>query len=270
MGDITERIQSADTRQLNQLTTVEHRYSESSMCGRYVRKSAQEILAEWFEMDLEQMRWGQPTWDAAPQSFQPVVRLNPETGRREMPLMRWGLIPSWAKDERIGLSTISARAEEAATKPAFLDALKKRRCLVPADAYYEWQKTGPKTRQPYAITLTGGEPIVFAGLWESWRDTDGQPLETFTILTTTANERLAAIHNRMPVIVERKDYARWLDAPSASEPSAELLRAATPDRIDLWPVSDRVGNTRNNDDVLLDPINTTGEGTQGQLFKLDS
>lgn len=239
------------------------------MCGRYARKSAQELLAEWFEMELEQMRQAPPTWNAAPQSFQPVVRLNPETGQREMPLMRWGLVPSWAKDARIGLSTINARAEEAATKPAFRDALKKRRCLVPADAYYEWQKTGPKTRQPYAITLTGGQPIAFAGLWESWRDADGQPLETFTILTTAANRRLASIHDRMPVIVERQDYARWLDAPGESEPSAELLRATAPDRIDFWPVSDRIGNTRNNDEALLDPIATTGEGTQDQLFKLD-
>jgi len=239
------------------------------MCGRYARKSAQELLAEWFEMDLEQMRRAPSTWNAAPQSFQPVVRLNPETGQREMPLLRWGLIPSWAKNACIGLSTINARAEEAATKPAFRDALKKRRCLVPADAYYEWQKTGPKTRQPYAITLTGGQPIAFAGLWESWRDTDGQPLETFTILTTAANQRLTSIHDRMPVIVERTDYARWLDAPGESESAAELLCAAAPDRIDLWPVSDRVGNTRNNDEALLDPVTTTGEGTQDQLFKLD-
>jgi putative SOS response-associated peptidase YedK len=186
-----------------------------------------------------------------------------------MPLMRWGLVPSWAKDARIGLSTINARIEEAATKPAFRDALKKRRCLVPADAYYEWQKTGPKTRQPYAITLTVGQPIAFAGLWESWRDADGQSLDMFTVLTTAANQRLATIHDRMPVVLEHEDYARWHDAPADSEFPSELLRAAASDRIDLWPVSGRIGNTRNNDEALLDPINTTGEGTQGQLFKLD-
>jgi putative SOS response-associated peptidase YedK len=239
------------------------------MCGRYARKSAQELLAEWFEMELEQMRQAPPTWNAAPQSFQPVVRLAPETGRREMPLMRWGLVPSWAKDARIGLSTINARAEEAAAKPAFRDALKKRRCLVPADAYYEWQKTGPKTRQPYAITLTGDQPIAFAGLWESWHDAGGHPLDTFTILTTAANQRLAAIHDRMPVIVERKDYARWLDASNESAPAAELFQAAPPERIDLWPVSGRVGNTRNNDEFLLEPANATAQAAQGQLFKPD-
>ena len=197
-----------------------------------------------------------------------MVRLNPETGLREMTLMRWGLIPSWAKDARIGLSTINARAEESATKPAFREALKKRRCLVPADAYYEWQKTGSKTRHPYAITLTGGNPIAFAGLWESWCDTDGEPLETFSILTTAANQRLAAIHDRMPVIVEQGDYARWLNASTESASAADLLHPAAPARIDLWPVSDHVGNTRNNEVSLLDPVSATAEDAQRQLFKL--
>ena len=175
------------------------------MCGRYARKSAQELLAEWFEMDLEQMRWA-PTWNAAPQSFQPVVRIHPQTGLREASLLRWGLVPSWAKDARIGLNTINARAEEAAAKPAFREALKRRRCLIPADAYYEWAQLGAKKKQPYAIALISGEPIAFAGLWESWHDTSDNTLETFTILTTTANERLASIHDRMPVIVAPQKF----------------------------------------------------------------
>jgi putative SOS response-associated peptidase YedK len=168
------------------------------MCGRYARKSAQELLAEWFEMDLEQMRWA-PTWNAAPQSFQPVVRIHPQTGLREASLLRWGLVPSWAKDARIGLNTINARAEEAAAKPAFRAALKKRRCLVPADAFYEWQHTGRKTKRPYAIALQSGEPYAFAGLWESWQPPVGAPLETYTILTTTPNALMEPIHDRMPV-----------------------------------------------------------------------
>jgi putative SOS response-associated peptidase YedK len=241
-------------------------YSEFTMCGRYARKSAQELLAEWFEMDLKQMRWAPPTWNAAPQSFQPVVRLNPETGIREMPLLRWGLIPSWAKDARIGLNTINARAEEAASKPAFRAALKKRRCLVPADAYYEWQQTGAKAKQPYAIALRRDEPMAFAGLWESWQDTTGQPLETFTILTTTANDRLSAIHDRMPAIIERKDYVRWLDAGDVAPVAAELLRPLAVEQVRAWPVSDRVGNTRNNDASLLDPVSKPDEPTQGELF----
>jgi putative SOS response-associated peptidase YedK len=235
------------------------------MCGRYARKSAQELLAEWFEMDLEQMRWA-PAWNAAPQSFQPVVRLSKDDGQREATLMRWGLIPAWAKDARIGLNTINARAEEAATKPAFRAALKKRRCLVPADSYYEWQQTGPKTKQPYAIALTSSEPIAFAGLWESWHDAGGNELDTFTILTIAANERLAAIHNRMPVIIERKNYDRWLDADETSPPPTDILSRNNADQMRAWPVSNRVGNIRNNDASLLDRASIRDDSAQGQFF----
>ena len=235
------------------------------MCGRYARNSAQELLAEWFEMDLEQMRWA-PTWNAAPQSFQPVVRLSSNSSQREAVLMRWGLIPSWAKNARIGLNTINARAEEAATKPAFRAALKKRRCLVPADCYYEWQQTGPKTKQPYAIALASGEPIAFAGLWESWHDSSGSELVTYTILTTAANERLAAIHDRMPVIIERKDYGRWLDADDNAATPVELLHPYAANQVRAWPVSQRVGNIRNNDASLLDPVDNRDEPAQGQMF----
>ena len=224
------------------------------MCGRYARKSAQELLAEWFEMDLEQMRWA-PTWNAAPQSFQPVVRLNPKTGQREAALLRWGLVPSWAKDARIGMNTINARAEEAAAKPAFRSALKKRRCLVPADAFYEWQQTGPKTKRPYAIALTSGDPIAFAGLWESWQPPVGAPLETYTILTTTPNALMEPIHDRMPVIVEPKNYDRWLN-PSIAPP-LDLLRPYPAGEMRAWPVSDRVGNVRNNAPTLLNEIQDT-------------
>jgi len=167
---------------------LRYSYSECTMCGRYARKSAQELLAEWFEMDLEQMRWA-PTWNAAPQSFQPVVRLSRDGGEREASLLRWGLVSHWAKDARIELNTINARAEEAADKPVYREALKKRRCLVPADAFYEWQRTGAKNRRPFAIALRSGEPCAFAGLWESWQPPEGAPLETFTILTTAANAR---------------------------------------------------------------------------------
>jgi putative SOS response-associated peptidase YedK len=240
-------------------------YSGGIMCGRYARKSAQELLAEWFEMDLEQMRWA-PTWNAAPQSFQPVVRLHPETGQREASPLRWGLVPSWAKDARIGLNTINARAEEAAAKPAFRTSLKKRRCLIPADAYYEWQQTGPKTKQPYAIALTSGEPIAFAGLWESWCEAGGHALESFTILTTSANERLAAIHDRMPVIIERNQFSRWLEADEKAGPPLDLLRPCAAESIHAWPVSGRVGNIRNNDAALLDPVNASPELAQRQLF----
>ncbi len=221
------------------------------MCGRYARKSAQELLAEWFEIDLEQMRWA-PTWNAAPQSFQPVVRLGSESGRREAALLRWGLVPSWAKDARIGLNTINARAEEVESKPAFRSALKKRRCLVPADAFYEWQLTGAKTRRPFAIVLQSGEPYAFAGLWESWQPPHGAPLESFTIITTAPNSLIEPIHNRMPVIVAPNEYERWLD-PTAPPP-LDLLRPYPAGEMLSWPVSERVGNVRYNAPELLDEL----------------
>jgi putative SOS response-associated peptidase YedK len=193
------------------------------MYGRYARKTAQELLAEWFDLDLHLMPGFTVSYNATPQSFQPVVRLDAESGHRRISLMRWGLVPSWAKDERIGLNTINARAEEAAAKPAFREALKKRRCLIPADAFYEWQRRSPKTRQPYAIGLKSGEPYAFAGLWESWQPSVGEALTTFTILTTTPNELMAPIHDRMPVIVAPRNYERWLDTDEKVASTIDLL-----------------------------------------------
>ena len=148
------------------------------MCGRFARKSTQEVLADWFGVELEDMPWFAPTYNAAPQSVQPVVRLNRDSGQREVALLRWGLVPYWAKDEKLAYTTINARAEEVAAKPAFREALKRRRCLVPADAFYEWQKLDEKTKRPHAIALRSGEPYAFAGLWERWQPKEGSPLET--------------------------------------------------------------------------------------------
>lgn len=124
------------------------------------------------------MPWFAPTYNAAPQSVQPVVRLNRDSGQREVALLRWGLVPYWAKDEKLAYTTINARAEEVAAKPAFREALKRRRCPVPADAFYEWQKLDEKTKRPHAIALRSGEPYAFAGLWERWQPKEGSPLET--------------------------------------------------------------------------------------------
>jgi len=122
-------------------------------------------------------------------------------------------VPFWAKDAKSAISTINARAEEAATKPAFREALKMRRSLVPADAYYEWRRLGAKTKHPFAFALASGEPYAFAGLWETWQPPEGALLETFTILTTVPNSLTEPIHDRMPVIIEPKDYDRWMDPP---------------------------------------------------------
>jgi putative SOS response-associated peptidase YedK len=221
------------------------------MCGRFARRSTQEVLADWFGVELEDMPWFAPTFNATPQSTQPVVRLNRDSGSREFALMRWGLVPFWAKDPKFGYSTFNARAEEVPTKPAYREALKKRRCLVPADAFYEWQRLDKKNKQPYAIALKSGEPYAFAGLWETWKPQAGSPLETFTILTTDPNELMQPIHNRMPVILEPQDHERWLDPGDPARPPVDLLRPYPAEKMQAWQVSQRVGNVRNNDTDLL-------------------
>lgn len=223
------------------------------MCGRFARKSTQDLLAEWFGIELEDMPWFAPSYNVAPQSVQPVVRQNRDTGKREFALLRWGLVPFWAKDAKFGYSTINARAEEAASKPAFREALKKRRCLVPADAFYEWQRLDKKTKRPFAFGMRSGEPYALAGLWEKWQGKDKEALETFTILTTDPNELMEPVHNRMPVILEPKDYDRWLGSDPAERPPVELMRPFPAEQMRSWPVSDRVGNVRNNDAELLEP-----------------
>jgi putative SOS response-associated peptidase YedK len=226
------------------------------MCGRYVRRSDKQRIAEAFETgEADDFAFQlAPSYNVAPQSTQPVVRLNWKTGKRELALMRWGLIPYWAKDAKIGLSTINARAETIATNPAFREAVKRRRCLVPADAFYEWQETGTKSKQPYAIGLKDGALFAFAGLWERWRDTaTGKPLETYTIITTEPNELLAPLHNRMPVILPPKDYQRWLTPGNPAQLPMDLLRPFSSDAMTAWKVDGRVGNAKNDDAQLIAP-----------------
>lgn len=232
------------------------------MCGRYVRKSTRREIANWFAAadDAQGVEWG-PSYNVAPQTFQPVVRLNRDTGQREIVLMRWGLIPYWSKDSKIGYSTINAKAETVATAPAFREALRRRRCLVPADAFYEWQKLDPKHKQPFAIALASREPYGLAGLWERWRDPQtssqtnqktGEWLETFSIITTDANQVVAPLHNRMPVIIERKDYARWLGGDAQALPPLDLLRPFPAEQMTAWKVDKSVGNVRNDGAHLLE------------------
>ena len=197
------------------------------------------------------MPWFAPDYNVAPQSTQPVVRVSAGTGKREFALMRWGLVPFWAKDAKVGYSTINARAEEVATKPLYREAFKNRRCLIPADAFYEWQRIDAKTKRPFAFGLASGEPYAFAGLWERWKPREGEPLETFTILTTDPNELAERVHNRMPVILDSRDYERWMDPGDPARPPVDLLRPYPPEKMRAWRVHDRVGNVRNNDPELL-------------------
>ena len=213
------------------------------------------------------MPWFAPTYNAAPQSVQPVLRLNRDSGQREFAPLRWGLVPFWAKDAKFAYTTINARAEEVAAKPAYREAFKKRRCLIPADAFYEWQRIDTKTKHPFAFALKSGEPYALAGLWERWQPKEGDALETFTILTTDPNQLMEPIHNRMPVILAPRDYPRWLghggpDSGGGAQPPTDLLRPFPAEEMIAWPVSDRVGNVRNNDPQLLE----LPQLSQGTLF----
>ncbi len=231
------------------------------MCGRYGRRGDKQRIAEWMhthhvnvfdEFDETNLA---PSFNVAPQTFQPVVRVSPETGERELIAMRWGLVPFWSKDGKASFSTINAKSETIASSPAFREAWKSRRCLVPADWFYEWHKVDEKTKQPFAIAMKDHSMFAFAGLWETWKDkATGQKLRTYTILTTDPNELMQPIHNRMPVIVAPKDYDRWMTAIDPAHLPVELLRQYPAEEMKAWKVDRAVGNTRNNDPTLIEPL----------------
>jgi putative SOS response-associated peptidase YedK len=178
--------------------------------------------------------------------------------------MRWGLIPFWAKNAKMGLSTINAKAETVATAPAFREAFKARRCLVPADAFYEWQKIDAKTKQPFAIGMKDGSPYAFAGLWERWKDpATREGLETFTVITTDPNEVIEPMHNRMPVIIQPKDYDRWLTPGDPERPPVDLLRPFPAEQMAAWKVDRKVGSVKNDT-----PATDRGACTHSRLSSL--
>jgi putative SOS response-associated peptidase YedK len=169
-------------------------------------------------------------------------------------VMRWGLVPFWAKDIKVGFSNINAKAEGIEKKPAFREAFRQRRCLVPVDNFYEWQKT-PSGKQPYAIGLKGGGLMALAGLWESWRSPEGERVRSFAVITTEPNELCARLHNRMPVVLKPETWPAWLGEEPAVETRLKSLLIPYPaDGMVCWPVSVRVGSVKNNDPGLIDPI----------------
>jgi putative SOS response-associated peptidase YedK len=233
------------------------------MCGRYVRRSDEQKIAELFAIHGPVIPDFGPSWNVAPQTFQPIVRLNRESGEREIVLMRWGLIPYWAKDPSIGLRTINAKAETITTAPAFREAIKHRRSLVPADAFYEWQKLDAKTKQPFAIALKSKEPYAFAGLWEKWKDPKvDADLLTFTVITTDPNKVVQPMHDRMPVIIPAKDYDRWLQPGDPERPPIDLLRPFDADQMTAWRVDKAVGNVKNDRADLMEPASGAPEATE--------
>jgi putative SOS response-associated peptidase YedK len=258
------------------------------MCGRYLRRSDKQRIAEAFKVAKGLADLVLPPWDynVAPASFQPVIRLAVDSARdigdgcsrepaRELTLMRWGLVPYFAKDlKSFGYSTINARAESVATSPTFSAAFERRRCLVPADGFYEWKllpaqtlfgpdptakpakkKAATAEKQPYVYTLANGRPFAFAGLWDVWKDPTGGALESFSIVTTTPNELTAEVHDRMPVILRPQDYDLWLARDPAMTPKLELLSLLRPypaEQMQAREAHPDVGNVRNNHPGLLD------------------
>ncbi len=221
------------------------------MCGRYAQTLPPDIVHRIFGT-AGPLPNAQPSWNVAPTSRSMVVRID-DDGQRRIDLMRWGLVPIWAKDVKIGVRAINARSEDAATKPMFRDALKKRRCLIPVDAFYEWKAAGD-VKQPYAIGRADGTPLALAGAWERWTEPGGaEPLLSFTILTCTPNETMAAVHNRMPVILAPESWPAWLGETPATE-IAGLMKPCPSEWLRVWPVSTRVNAVRNNDATLIEPI----------------
>ncbi|MGA2218481.1 MAG: SOS response-associated peptidase [Terracidiphilus sp.] len=237
------------------------------MCGRYTRFAATELIYRYFgikpprpEPPTAELA---PSWNVAPQTMQPVVRLNPDTGEREMVLMRWGLVPFFAVSPVFSYSTINARAETLLTKPVFREAFRRRRCLIPVNSYYEWQVNDPKkkTRQTWAIGLKTEEPFALGGIWDRWVSPDKQvELHSYSIITVEPNELLAPMHDRMPLMIAPRDYERWLEPGDPQRPPVDLLRPFDAELMKTWPVKPDVGNVRNNRPDLIDPIDPINPG----------
>jgi putative SOS response-associated peptidase YedK len=218
------------------------------MCGRYTLASPTERLAEEFGVDAASIELA-PNYNVAP--TQQVAAVLDEGGQRRLEVLRWGLIPPWADDPGIGSRMINARSETAPGKPSFRRAFRERRCLIPADGFYEWQRTNG-AKQPYYIHMEDGRPFAFAGLWESWSKGEGE-IRTCTILTTGANALVGEVHDRMPVILAHDTYDVWLDPASERDELTGLLAPYPEDEMETYPVSRFVNSPSNNDPRCIEP-----------------
>jgi putative SOS response-associated peptidase YedK len=224
------------------------------MCGRFTAKLTWQQLHDLYEIDPPGSTQDEldltPRYNIAPTQTVPVVRLNSKR-RREFALLRWGLIPFWSKDSKIAHRAINARAETIATAPAFREAFRKRRCLVPASGFYEWRKLDDGSKQPYFIGMRDGAPFAFAGLWERWEKGEA-PVETFTIITGEPNSLLAKLHNRMPMILDPDDYDAWLTAADTAIPQA-LLQPFPAQLMTAYAVTNRVNNAKDDAAEMIEP-----------------
>ena len=220
------------------------------MCGRYRRTTAAEELARRYHIPIPPQRDLPISWNIAPTQDVLAIRFNPESKQRTLDTLRWGLIPSWAKDPKIAYKTINARVETVDTAPSYRQAFVKRRCLIPVDGFYEWKKVlGGKV--PYTISMKNNSPFVFAGLWEGWKDpSTDEWLRTCTIITGEPNGFVRGIHTRMPVILSEEHHDAWL----AGEAGKEILVPYPADRMKAWPISARVNDPKNDDPEIVAPV----------------
>lgn len=231
------------------------------MCGRFTLRTPLDQLVEKFLFPLPDFTW-EPRFNIAPSQPIAAVRQEAVEASRELVLLRWGLVPYWAKDTKIGYKLINARSETVAEKPSFRQAFSRRRCLILSDGYYEWQKSGSsKRKQPYYVTMRSEDPFAYAGLWERWAAPDGTPLETCTILTTDANELTKPIHPRMPVILPLECHEAWLTARgSEATHLLDLLRPYPSDDLLMYPVQPLVNSPRNETPQCIEPLDDEDDG----------
>lgn len=221
------------------------------MCGRFALIVSGEAVAEQFQ--LAETPFLAPRYNIAPTQPVAAVRLSASGKERQLTHFHWGLIPSWAKDTKMGARLINARSETVADKPSFRSAFKRRRCLIPATGFYEWQQQDGR-KQPMYIHAADGGLLALAGLWETWHSPDGGEIESCTILTTEPNDLMAPIHNRMPVMIEPADYDLWLDPGDRPEDGLHLLRPYPPFKLAAYPVSTVVNSPQNDTPECVAPL----------------
>ena len=225
------------------------------MCGRVIQSSAPIRLAIVDGLDVRDSRFHNypPRWNGAPSQELLVIRRNRKTGEVSFDPLRWGLIPYFCADPNGGRKPINAKCETVRTLPTFRDAYRRRRCILPVDGFFEWKAIkGQRAKQPYAIGMKDGSPFGLGGLWENWKNpATGEWVRTFAIITTDANEMVAEIHDRMPLILAPNDYARWL----GEEPDpGDLMRPFPAEPMRMWPISTRVNKPENDDPSIVEPI----------------
>lgn len=225
------------------------------MCGRIGQYLPASWLEAFFKIDERFLENVRPNYNAAPTHNLMVVSVNPESERRAISRMKWGLIPPWSKTGKMDYSTFNAKCEGVEKAASFRAPYKSRRCIVPADLFFEWKKLDDSkkpAKQPYAVARADGDPLLLAGLWETWKPTEGEPVRSFTILTTTPNATMEFLHHRMPVILDPDDIPLWMGEVDGDLRS--LMKPCPDDWLKMWKVDPRVGSVKNNDADLIKEI----------------